>query len=69
MDTSNFQNLSTDQQIQLVFQLWDKIADSDAPVVLSNSVKAEIDKRCEELDADPLIALDEDEMWRRVNEK
>ena len=69
MDTSNLQNLPTDQKIELVFQLWDEIADSDAPIVLTDSVKKEIDRRCAELDADPSIAIDEDEMWRRVNEK
>ena len=69
MDTSNFQKLPTDQKIELVFQLWDEIADSNEPVVLSDSVKAEMDRRCAELDADPSLAIDEDEMWRRVNQK
>jgi len=69
MDTSNLHNLPTDQKIELVFRLWDEIADSDTPIVLSGSVKTEIDRRCAELDADPSIAIDEDEMWRRVNEK
>lgn len=69
MDTSNFQKLPTDQKIELVFQLWDEIADSNEPVVLSDSVKAEMDRRCAELDADPSLAVDEDEMWRRVNQK
>ena len=69
MDTSNFQKLPTNQKIELVFQLWDEIADSNEPVVLSDSVKAEMDRRCAELDADPSLAIDEDEMWRRVNQK
>ena len=69
MDTSNFQKLPTDQKIELVFQLWDEIADSNEPVVLSDSVKAEMDRRCAELDADPSSAISEDEMWRRVNQK
>ena len=69
MDTPNYQNLPTDQKIKLVFQLWDEIADSGEPVVLSDSVKAEMDKRCAELDSDPTSAIDEDEMWRRVNRK
>ncbi len=34
MDTSNLKNLPTDQKIELVFRLWDEIADSDAPIVL-----------------------------------
>ena len=69
MDTSNLQNLPTSQKIELVFQLWNEIAESDAPIVLSDGVKAEIDKRCADLDSDPSIAIDEKEMWRRVNEK
>ncbi len=69
MDTSDLQNLPTDQKIELVFRLWDEIADSDTPIVLSDSVKAELDRRCAELDADPTTAIDEGEMWRRVSEK
>ena len=68
MDTSNLQNLPPNQKIELVFQLWDQIADSGTPIVLSESVKQEIDRRCSELDANPGIAIDEAEMWRRVNE-
>ena len=68
MDTSEFQNLPTDQKIELVFKLWDEIAASDTPIVLSDSVKQEIDRRCDELDADPSVAIDEAEMWRRVSE-
>ena len=69
MDTSHFQKLPTDQKIELVFQLWDEIVDSNEPVVLSDGVKAEMDRRCAGLDADPSLAIDEDEMWRRVNQK
>jgi putative addiction module component (TIGR02574 family) len=69
MDTTNLQNLPADQKIELVYQLWDEIAASEAPMNLSKSVIAEIDKRCAELDADPSIAIGEAEMWRRVNEQ
>lgn len=69
MDISNLQNLPADKKIELVYQLWDQIAASDAPINLSKSVIAEVDKRCAELDADPSIAIDEAEMWRRVNEQ
>ena len=69
MDTSNLQNLPADQKIELVYQLWDEIAASEAPINLSESVVAEVGKRCAELDADPSVAIDEAEMWRRVNEQ
>jgi len=68
MDTSEFQNLPTQQKIEIVCQLWDEIAATDAPIVLSDSVKAEIDSRCAQLDTDPSAAITEAEMWRRVNE-
>lgn len=67
MDTSELHNLPVSQKLKIVFELWDDIADSKEPIVLSESVKNEIDRRCSEYDADPSIAIDEDEMWRRVN--
>ncbi len=69
MDTSELHNLPTDQKLKIVFELWDDIANSDEPIVLSDSVISEIERRCAEYEADPSIAIDEDEMWRRVNEK
>ena len=69
MDNSNLQNVPTKQKIELVFKLWDEIAESNEPVVLSDSVKAELDRRCAELDTAPSSAITEDEMWRRVNQK
>ncbi len=67
MNTTDFHKLPADRKIELVFQLWDEIADSDTPIELSESVKAEMDQRCAELDADPSVAIDQDELWRRVN--
>jgi len=69
MDTSSLQGLPADQKIKLVFEIWDEIAASDTPIVLSDNVISEIDRRCSELDSSPSLAIDEDEMWRRVNEK
>lgn len=68
MDISELYNLPTDQKLEIVTKLWDNIVDSDAPIVLSTEVIAEVDRRLSELDADPSIAIDRDEMWRRVNE-
>ena len=60
MDTSELHNLPIDQKLKIIFELWDGIADSNEPIVLSDSVKSEIDRRCAEYDADPSIAIDED---------
>jgi putative addiction module component (TIGR02574 family) len=68
MDISEFYSLPTDEKLKIVAELWDNIAESDAPIVLSPAVTAEIDRRRAELAADPPIAIDRNEMWRRVNE-
>ena len=69
MDISELHDLPTNKKIELVFQLWDEIASSQAPIQLSSSVIAEIDRRCSEIDADPSILLEEEELWRQVDEK
>ena len=68
MDISKLQMLPVDQKIEIIGQLWDDIDDSNAPISISPAVIAEIDRRRAELAANPAIAIDRDEMWRRVNE-
>lgn len=68
MNISDLYNLPTDEKLEIVAKLWDSIAESDAPIVLSPAVIAEVDRRRAELAADPSMALDRDAMWRRVNE-
>ena len=68
MDISELRSLSIDEKIEIIGKLWDDVVDSDAPIVFSPAVIAEIDRRRAELAADPSIAIDRDEMWRRVNE-
>ena len=69
MDTPELHNLPVEEKLRLVFDLWDGIATSNEPITVSDGVKTEIERRCAEYDADTTIAIDEDEMWRRVNEK
>ena len=68
MDISQLHSLPIDEKIELIGALWDDIDDSNAPITLSPGVVAEIKRRREELEQNPEIAIDRDEMWRRVNE-
>lgn len=68
MDTSDLHQLPVDAKIKIVFDLWDEIAASGEPIALPPGVIAEIERRCAEVAADPNITIDEDEMWRRVDE-
>lgn len=67
MDTSDLTNLPVAEKLKIVTQLWDEIAASTEPVVLPPDVLDEIAKRAAEVEADPSILIDEDEMWRRVD--
>jgi putative addiction module component (TIGR02574 family) len=67
MDTSELTNLPVSEKLKIVTKLWDEIAESNEPIVLPPTVLSEMTRRCEAVDADPSILIDEDEMWRRVN--
>ncbi len=58
--------LPPNQKLAIVTQLWDDLAAS-APLMLPQDELAEMNRRREELLADPTIAIDADEVWRRVD--
>jgi putative addiction module component (TIGR02574 family) len=58
--------LPPDQKLAIVTQLWDDLAAS-APLTLPPDEFAEMQRRRDELLADPSIAIDAEEVWRRVD--
>jgi putative addiction module component (TIGR02574 family) len=58
--------LPPDQKLALVTELWDDLAAS-APLTLPSEEMAEMQRRRDEMCANPGIAIDRDELWRRVN--
>jgi putative addiction module component (TIGR02574 family) len=58
--------LPPDQKLALVTELWDDLAAS-APLNLPPEEIAEMLRRRDEMLANPGIAIDRDELWRRVN--
>ncbi len=61
--------LPPDQKLEIVTQLWDDLAAlaASAPLTLPEDELAEMNRRRDELLANPSIAIDADELWRRVN--
>lgn len=57
------------EKLQIVEELWDDIAASGEPPPMTDVQRAEVSRRVAELDADPSIAIDEDELWRRVEQR
>ena len=55
MNTSTLRNLSVEQRIHLVEELWDSIAADQGVLALSNAQRQELDRRLDayELDRNP----------------
>ncbi len=62
----SLRDLPPDQKLALVTQLWDDLA-SSAPLTLPPEELTEMQRRRDEMNADPEIAIDRDELWRRVD--
>ncbi len=67
VDITNLRNLPVADKLRIVTQLWDDIAASTDPIVVPPDVLREASHRSAELKADPSIAIDDDELWRRVD--
>ena len=58
--------LPPDEKLAIVTQLWDDLVAS-APLTLPEDELAEMNRRRDELLANPDVAIDADEVWRRVD--
>ena len=58
--------LPPEEKLEIVTELWDDLAAS-APLSLPEDELAEMNRRRDELLANPEIAIDADEVWRRVD--
>lgn len=67
IDIGELKNLPTSEKLRLVELLWDDISSSNEPIVLHSWQFNEAARRGEQLRADPSIAIDREELWRRVN--
>ena len=67
IDITNLRDLPISDKLRIVTQLWDDIAASPHPIVVPPDVLREVSHRSDELKADPSIAIDDDELWRRVD--
>ncbi len=67
IDLKQLKSLPVEEKLRLVELLWDDIGASDEPVILHPWQANEAGRRSAELKSDPSIAIDRDELWRRVN--
>jgi len=67
IDIADLRNLPVSEKLRIVTQLWDDIAASGEPFVVPPEVLGEATRRSDELKANPSMAIDDDELWRRVD--
>lgn len=67
MNTSNIRDLPIAEKLRLVTELWNDIASSPEPIVVPPEVLREASRRSAELHDNPSLAIDDDELWRRVD--
>lgn len=67
VDISELRNLPIAEKLRIVELLWDDIGAAGEPVEIHPWQFHKAVQRAKELDTDPSIAIDRDELWRRVN--
>ena len=67
VDISSLRDLPVADKRRIVTQLWDDIAASTDPIVVPPDVLGEASRRSAELKADPSLAIEDEELWRRVD--
>lgn len=67
IDYSDLRKLPVADKLRIVTQLWDDIAASTEPILIPAEVVHEASRRSDELQANPSIAIDDAELWRRVD--
>ncbi|MCA9208439.1 MAG: addiction module protein [Pirellulaceae bacterium] len=64
--TDSLRSLPPSEKLAIITELWDDLA-SASPLKLPEDELREMQLRRDEMLADPSIALDADEVWRRVD--
>ena len=67
IDISSLKHLPAADKLRIVTELWNDIAESNEPIVIPEEILRETSRRSAELKADPSLAIDEKELWRRVD--
>ena len=67
IDVTDLYKLPVSEKMRIVEALWDDIGASNEPIVLNEWQREVASQRSAELKADPSIAIDREELWRRVD--
>ena len=68
MGTIDIANLSAEERLRLLEELWDSLSATPEAVPLTNAQRDELDRRLDELDRDGPVGIPWEEVLRRIRE-
>jgi putative addiction module component (TIGR02574 family) len=64
----DIEQLSRDERLSLIEELWDSLAPVQDQVALSDAQRNELDDRLDEMDRDSALGIPWDQMLRQIRE-
>jgi putative addiction module component (TIGR02574 family) len=69
MPTIDIANLSAEERLRLLEELWDSLSATPEAVPLTNAQREELDRRLDELDRDGPVGIPWEEVLRRIRNR
>ncbi len=69
MGTIDIANLSAEERLRLLEELWDSLSATPEAVPLTNAQRDELDRRLDELDRDGSVGIPWEEVLRRIRSR
>ncbi len=69
MGTLDIANLSAEERLRLLEELWDSLSATPEAIPLTNAQREELDRRLDELDRDGPAGIPWEEVLRRIRSR
>ena len=69
MGTIDITNLSAEERLRLLEELWDSLSATPEAIPLTNAQREELDRRLDELDRDGPVGIPWQEVLRRIRSR
>lgn len=65
----NIDDLSSEQQLQLIEELWESLSEKSDAIRLTNAQREELDRRLDDLESDGSVGIPWDEVLRKIRKR
>jgi len=69
MGTINIANLSSEERLRLLEELWDSLAATPEAIPLTTAQREELDRRLDDLDRDGPVGIPWEEVLQRIRNR